>query len=249
MGKIIAIGGGEIGRPGYPVETTKIDKEIISLAGKKHPKFLFIPTASNDSELYVKTVHKYFGKRLGCKVSTLCLVNNPPSFEQIKSIILGSDIIYVGGGNTLKMLKLWRKLKVDKVLAEAYRRGIVLSGVSAGAICWFRFGSSDLGKIKNGGNANYKRIRGLGLLNFTASPHHTREKGRKGVLVKIMGKTPGMGLAIDDCAALEVVGGKYRVIISKANSKIHKVYIKKGKLNYQLVKISKKFEPLVKIFY
>ena len=62
--KIVAIGGGEIGRLGYPIETTKIDKEIISLTGKKNPRLLFIPTASSDSESYFAVVEKYFGKKL-----------------------------------------------------------------------------------------------------------------------------------------------------------------------------------------
>ncbi len=71
--KIIAIGGGEIGRPGYPVETTKIDKEIIALSGKKIPRVLFIPTASGDSNGYTEVFNKYFGKRLGCKTDVLYL--------------------------------------------------------------------------------------------------------------------------------------------------------------------------------
>ena len=74
MGKIIAIGGGEIGRPGYPATTTKIDKKIIRLSGKKSPKLLFIPTASLDSEGYIKSVEKHFSKKLGCKIDSLCLI-------------------------------------------------------------------------------------------------------------------------------------------------------------------------------
>ena len=74
MRKIVAIGGGEIGRPGFPIETLAIDKQIIASSGKKHPKLLFIPTASGDSEGYVQVVQKYFGKKLGCKVDTLYLV-------------------------------------------------------------------------------------------------------------------------------------------------------------------------------
>ena len=73
MKKIVAIGGGKIGQPGYPVETTKIDKEIIRLTGKKNPRLLFIPTASSDSESYFKVVKKHFGKRLGCKTDVLYL--------------------------------------------------------------------------------------------------------------------------------------------------------------------------------
>jgi len=106
MKKIIAIGGGEIGRPGYPVETTKIDKEIINLTGKKNHRLLFVPTASADSELYFETVKKHFGKTLGCKTDVLYLINNDLSKKEIEQKIFGSDIIYVGGGNTLKMMKV-----------------------------------------------------------------------------------------------------------------------------------------------
>ncbi|HUD44532.1 MAG TPA: Type 1 glutamine amidotransferase-like domain-containing protein [Patescibacteria group bacterium] len=69
--KIIAIGGGEIGRPGYPIETTEIDREIIALSGKTNPKLLFLPTASSDSEDYVQVMHEHFGERLGRKVDEL----------------------------------------------------------------------------------------------------------------------------------------------------------------------------------
>src|SRR3989344_2508736 len=124
MKKIIAIGGGEIGRPGYPVETTKIDKEIIALTGKTNPRLLFIPTASSDSELYYETVKKHFGKTLGCKTDVLYLINKDLSKKEIEQKIFGADIIYVGGGNTLKMMKVWRAIGVDKILKQAYERGI-----------------------------------------------------------------------------------------------------------------------------
>src|SRR3989338_3503001 len=140
MGKIIAIGGGEIGRPGYPVETTKIDREIIRLTGKKSPKLLFLPTASSDDSGYAKVVEKHFGKRLGCRVDVLYLIGTKTAAREIEKRVLQSDIIYVGGGNTLKMLKIWRKRGVDRALEKAYKKGIVLSGVSAGSICWFDSG-------------------------------------------------------------------------------------------------------------
>ena len=127
MGKIIAIGGGEIGRPGYKIETEIIDKEIIKLSGMKKPKFLFIPTASSDSQGYIKVVEKYFGDRLGCKVDIL-LLNKDVDRSEIEDKILNSNIIYVGGGNTLKMMKTWRKKGVDKILHKAYKKGIILFG-------------------------------------------------------------------------------------------------------------------------
>lgn len=124
MKKIIAIGGGEIGRPGYPIETTKIDREIIRLSGKKHPRLLFIPTASGDAELYIETVKKHFGKRLGCKIDSLALLLRKYTKKELEYKILNSDIVYVGGGNTLKMMKIWRKFGVDNILEKALKKAL-----------------------------------------------------------------------------------------------------------------------------
>lgn len=117
--KIVAIGGGEIGRPGYPIETERIDREIIRLTGKRRPKVLFLPTASGDDPSYWEVFQRYYGQRLGCRTDILYLLRQRPSFKEIKEKILSSDIIYVGGGNTLRMLRRWRRLGVDKVLELA----------------------------------------------------------------------------------------------------------------------------------
>jgi len=102
--KIVAIGGGEIGRPGYPIEIEEIDREIIRLSGKKHPKVLFIPTEAEIVDFTMRLLKSY-GEKLGCKTDVLYLLKTKPSLEQIREKILNSDIVYVGSGNTLRMLK------------------------------------------------------------------------------------------------------------------------------------------------
>jgi len=62
------------------------------------------------------------------------LLNKEPSYEEMEQAVLSSDIVYVGGGNTLKMMRRWRKLRFDRILEEAYARGVVLCGISAGAM-------------------------------------------------------------------------------------------------------------------
>src|SRR5579863_363198 len=109
---IVAIGGGKIATR----QTLPIDREIIRLTHQKNPRLLFIPTASSDSEIYWKKVQKYFGDFLKCKTDVLFLMKENPSREQIRSKISGTDIIYVGGGNTLQMMRVWRRLGVDKLL-------------------------------------------------------------------------------------------------------------------------------------
>jgi len=243
MGKIIAIGGGEIGRPGYLATTTKIDKEIIRLSGKKCPKILFIPTASLDSEGYIKSVEKHFGKRLGCKVDSLCLIKEKLSSKEISKKILSSDIVYVGGGNTLRMMNVWRKFKVDKILKKAYENGIVLSGLIAGSICWFKGGNSDSRKIKNK-KAKPIKVKGLGFINALCCPHYDIEKYRKKSLKEMMKKTAGVAIALENCSALEIVDDNYRLIISKHGKRGYEVFWNKGKFYKIPIKPEKKLMPI-----
>jgi len=228
MGNIIAIGGGEIGRPGFPVETTAIDKEIIRLSGQKRPRFLFLPTASSDSRSYAKVVDKHFGQDLGCAVSSLFLFDKNLVRKEIEKQIMASDIIYVGGGNTLKMLRRWRQLGVDRMLRAAHKRGIVLSGVSAGAICWAAYGNSDSLTFSRK-DAPLIRVRGLNLIKISLCPHYDGEKKRPPDLKKMMRRTPGIAIALDNCAALEIIDNKFRIVTSKKSAGAYKAYWKNGK--------------------
>lgn len=245
-GKIVAIGGGEIGRPGHKIETTKIDKEIIKLTGKKTPKLLFIPTASNDSESYYEVVKKHFGKRLGCKTDVLYLIRNKISKREIKDKILNSDIIYVGGGNTLKMLKVWKSTGVDKILKEAYKKGVVLSGLSAGSVCWFKYANSDSEKMIDP-NADYIKISGLGFIDALHCPHYDSEKDRKPSLKKMMKDIEAVAIAIDNCCAIEIVGEKYRVISSKLKANAYKVFWRGNKFFEEKIKKTKNYLPLAEL--
>jgi len=244
--KIVAIGGGEIGRPGFPVETTKIDKEIISLSGKKNPKVLFIPTASSDSEGYVEVFNKHYGKRLGCKIDVLYLIKDKLSKKQVKEKILGSDIVYVGGGNTAKLMRVWKKAGLDKILKKAGDQELILSGVSAGSICWCKYGLSDSRKFNNP-NATFIKVSGLGFINTLYSPHYNFERQRKKGLKEMMRKSSGVAMAIDNCCAIEIIDDQYKIICSKKGANAYKVYWNKGKFHEEAIEQDKNFHPLSEI--
>ena len=128
MGKIVAVSG---------VMKSKFCDEIVALTARRNPKVLIIPTARYDhQESYVEDVG-WFTKR-DCSVSHLHLFLESPFSEEISEKVLNVDIIYVPGGNTLKMMKVWRARQVDRFLRQAYRKGIILCGPSAGANCWFK---------------------------------------------------------------------------------------------------------------
>lgn len=205
MGIIVAIGGGEM-RNG---ETEIIDRYIVSLSKKDTPKLLFVPTASTDSEGYIELVKDKYGE-LGCIVDTLCLHTNTYTPQQIGEIILNSDIIYVGGGDTVRMMEKWKEHKVDIYLKEAYNKGIILSGLSAGSICWFEFGHSDSDSFKNNGQWDYIRAYGLGLISAAHCPHYN-EVGRESFDDMMVGESIP-GIALEDNTALVEIDGNYKII-------------------------------------
>ncbi len=228
MLKIVAIGGGAIERPAKRPATTSIDEAIVQMSGKKKPRVLFIPTASQDAPSYVEAVKKQYGDRLGCAFETLELYRDRPSKKEITARIKRADIIYVGGGNTMRMMKLWRKLGVDRLLINAAKSGTVCCGLSAGAICWFREGNSDSLKYSNP-KADYCRVKTLGLVDALLCPHYDGEKDRQPSLKKMMKKVPGVAIAVDEHAAIAINGKTYRVITSKKKVGVYRVFWRRGK--------------------
>jgi dipeptidase E len=241
---IVAIGGGNIRTRG----TAPIDREIIRLSGKKNPRLLFIPTASSDSEEYWKNVQEYFGGFLKCKTDVLFLIEEQPSKESIERKILSADIIYVGGGNTLQMMRIWRRLGVDTLLRRAYEKGTVLSGVSAGAICWFDSGHSDSMSFFNPRKWEYIKVRGLGLVNGILCPHYnsmTLGVPRRRHFRDMIQKTGGMGIAIENNCAIEFIDGRYyRVIRSKGSARAYKVYKSRGEVTAEQIRQEKELVPV-----
>ena len=237
--KIVAIGGGEISER----ETEAIDRRIIELTGKTQPKALFIPTASRDAPGYIDTFEAYYGGHLGCQTRSLTLTQDPPVFDEMSALVLDSNLVYVGGGNTFGMMKLWRRLGLDTVLAEAASRGIVLSGLSAGAICWFRYGHSDSRSFSSNPKWDYIRVSGLGLVNAIYCPHYHFEK-REPSFSEMIAKRGGIGIACDNNAAIEIVGDQYRVLTSAPTGKAYKLFKRDGNAVIAELSQSREHTPL-----
>lgn len=216
MGKIVAIGGGEI----HLEETLTIDKFIVEFSESKNPKLLFIPTASNDSEGYIKTIEYIYGDMLGCTVDTLLLTKEKIDEKEIKTKILSSDIIYVGGGDTVTMMKIWREKNVIKYLKEAYNKNIVLSGLSAGSICWFEKGHSDSNSFSNpNGTWDYTQAIGTGFIHAIHCPHYN-EPGRES-FDKMMITESLPGIAIENNCAIVIKDNMYKIINSDNKGKAY----------------------------
>ena len=203
--RIIAIGGGEL----KTKETLEIDRYIASLAreraGEKRPYGLFIGTASHDSMPYFNSFRKTYTSVFDIKADVALTVYGEMDLEKIRGKFEKADFIYVGGGDTLYMLKRWQEFGLLELIADAYERGVIICGLSAGAICWFEdiYTDSELAQ-KDGA---YSMQKGLGWLKGTISPHYNE---RVNDFDEIMRKMPvgTTAYGTEYLAALEFVNGE-----------------------------------------
>lgn len=214
--QIVAIGGGEL----KDRETLRIDRFIVELTGKRKPKALFIPTASGDAEGYCNTFDRIYGELLGCRTDHLQLISCAEDRSQAEDKILGSDLIYVGGGNTMRMMKQWRRCGVDYMLMTAGKQGAVLAGLSAGAICWHDFGHSDSRSFAEKNSWSFIRVRGLGLCKGIFCPHLDAERRKKPFAQMIL-RYGGVGIACDNNAAVWYNNSKAIAKASKRKAAVH----------------------------
>ena len=205
---IVAIGGGEVSQN----QTYEIDKFIVESSRKEKPNFLFIPTASKDAESYIKTINALY-QSLGCKTDTLYLSDVEVKREEVNQKIECADIIYVGGGNTAYMMKVWKEYAVDKALLRAYKSGKVLAGLSAGSICWFIAGHSDSEFIEDIENPKHKWVKGLGIIPYLHCPHYD-EPERAGFDEFYSGQVAD-AIAIENQVA--IVWDNYEMKVIKSN--------------------------------
>ena len=201
-GQIIAIGGGGFGRnPNDPI----IEKYILDQCNIGKPKVAFFPTATAEDKQYIINFYKAFSK-LNCTPFDVSLFQKT---HNLKSIIERSDVIYIGGGNTKSMLGVFKEWELDKILIQAYKKGKVLAGVSAGAICWFSQGITDSW-------AHGLRVMDcMSLLDGCCCPHYDGEKNRRPSVIKFLNqKKISSCLAIEDGAAVHYKNNEIDTAIS-----------------------------------
>jgi len=205
--QIIAIGGGGFGRnPG----NGKIEQYILNQSNSDSPKICFIPTATGDDESYKESYYSTMSK-LNCVPTHLDFFKRTPDIEKL---ILGQDVIFVGGGNTKSMLAVWREWGLEKILKKAYLNGVIMSGVSAGAICWFEKGITDSWANE------LKVLDCLGFIQGNCCPHYDEEAERKPALSKfITNKKISDCYAIDGGCALHIKNNKTFKAISFQGNK------------------------------
>jgi dipeptidase E len=200
--RIIFVSGGDFSKP--------FIKYVASLTNKPNPKICFIPTASADNPY---AINGWYGSCVELPLRPYVLrtfINSAPNQKTFEETLLDMDAIVVGGGSTLNMLAIWKAQGIDTVLKKAYDKGIVLSGGSAGSLCWFTGGFTD-SRPKE-----LSIISCLGFLNYSHVPHYHSEPARKPMYQNaVLSGALKPGYACDDRAGLLFVNGVLKKSISQ----------------------------------
>lgn len=192
-GTIVAMGG----LSWDDVERRRLEDYFLGFAQRERPRVLFVPTAAADSAEQTLNIVSQLGDR--AQFSHLPFFPWPP--PDVRELVLDQDVIFVSGGNTANALAIWRAHGFEETLREAWEAGIVLTGWSAGMICWFEAGVTDSFGPELAGMRD-----GLGFLPGSACPHYDGEPERRPVYSKLVADGFPSGLAADDCVALRFEG-------------------------------------------
>jgi len=208
MEQIIAFGGGGLS---MNPDDLAIDRYILHQTGKQRPAVCFLPTAEGDSP---DSIVEFFSaySQLECRVSYLALFGKIPS--DLEAFVLEHDVIYVGGGRTRNMLALWREWGLVEIFHKALKKGVILSGVSAGAVCWFQ-------ETMPAASGSRRVLECLGFLKGSYCPHYDGQAERRSAYQQFVVQgdiLPGYG--VDDGAALHFIDGKlHRIVSSRPEAK------------------------------
>jgi len=227
-GTILALGGG-----GFTMEPANplLDDYLLTLSDAAEPKILFLPTASGDTTAQINAFYDRYGGR-SCIPKHVSLFRLDELDGSLEQTVMAQDILYVGGGSMRNLLAIWRAHELDRILTAAWQRGIVMAGLSAGAMCWFQAGVT-----RSGGSP--EPLAGLGLLAGSLSVHADGEPDRLPVWLQCVrsGRLPG-GWAADDGVGLLFRGTRLqRVVSSRPGAQAQRVDAVEGEL------VRKRIEP------
>lgn len=207
MGTIVAIGGMKKG-----IENMRfICEEIMKKSKKENPQLLYVPTANNDHKEYSEYMINFFESNFKCVVDTLLLINQNVNLEEIKEKILKADIVFVEGGDLVKLLETWESYGLNNILKQAYEKGTIMSGISAGAICWFEQGFSDSVPGKE-----FDFVKCLGFVKGYVCPHYNDERRKSCFIHEIRNKIniPDAIYGIEDDNAIFIIDEKIEIVSS-----------------------------------
>jgi peptidase E len=205
---VLAIGGmgGSLG--GRELAVPRLIAYALELSGKPEPRVCLINTPAGDDPRILARIYSLLGPS-PARVTHLDLFPMPNVSEPAE-LLLSQDVIFVGGGSVANMMAVWRVHELDRILRQAWAAGIVMTGVSAGAICWFDGGTTDsFGPVLRGFGD------GLGFLSGSYCPHYSSEPTRRPTFHRLVGDgTLAAGIACDDGTGAHFVGTEFAEIVA-----------------------------------
>lgn len=203
MAEIIAIGGAAFS--GEP-RNLALDRYVLDQSKKPRPKVLMIPTATGDNTEYIAKFYAAYGA-LDARPAHLPFFHRTPD---LRALVFAQDVIFVGGGNTRSMLAVWTAWGLPEILCEASTSGIIMAGVSAGAICWFEQGVTDSWADR------LRPLPCLGWLSGSCCPHYDGEVERRPAYHTLISEGQiEPGYAIEDGVAAHFKNGELAAVVSK----------------------------------
>jgi peptidase E len=218
--QIVAFGGG-----GFSMESGNplLDDYVLGLSRAPRPKVCFLPSASGDADHYIVRFYRAF-PAARCEASHISLFRREQGPADIRDHLLSQDLIYVGGGSVVSMIGAWRAHGIDRILREAWERGVVLCGPSAGSLCWFAEGVSGFHGLP-------RRVEGLGLLPFSNCVHYGPESNLRRAYHDLLRAGMRPGYAAEDGAALHFTGtGLSRVVASRVAARGYRLEAAAGRV-------------------
>lgn len=218
--QIIALGGG-----GFSMEAGNplLDDYVLQASGSARPRVCFLPSASGDADHYVVRFYRAFDAAR-CAASHLSLFRREHGAPDLRAHLLAQNVIYVGGGSLISLLGVWRAHGIDQILREAWTRGIVLCGVSAGSLCWFQEAVSAF-------HGAPTRVSGLGFLPASNTVHYDDERGRDYAYRTLLLDGLTAGYAVQDGAALHFTGTRLtQVVCSRPTATAYRMRTVRGRI-------------------
>jgi dipeptidase E len=218
--QIVAFGGG-----GFSMEAGNplLDDYVLALPNKPRPKVCFLPSASGDADHYIVRFYRAFDAGR-CEPSHVSLFRREAGAPDLRTHLLEQDIIYVGGGSVISLLGVWRAHGLDVILRDAWLRGVVMCGVSAGSLCWFR-------EAVTAFHGEPQRVDGLDLLPWSNTVHYDGEQARDRSYRRFLVDGLCPGYAAEDGAALHFVGERLvRAVSSRPHARAYRMRCVRGRV-------------------
>src|SRR6476659_1388530 len=207
--QIVAFGGGGVSmESGNPL----LDADVPDLPGAERRNGRLLPPGSGGADHYIVRFYRAFGAER-CEASHISLFRREQGPADLRAHLLEQDLIYVGGGSVVSLLGVWRAHGIDTILREAWERGVVLCGLSAGSLCWFA-------DAVTGFHGEPRAVEGLGLLPFSNCVHYERDSSRRSAYHDFLRAGMRPGYAAEDGAALHFVDTELsRVVASRPEAR------------------------------